>query len=316
MKMKKIFAGIVITFLVLVIAVGIIFTRKLQYYPPLTMNAVANDAKRMAIYGLEDQTTPEDFGFTNYENVTYYTSHDMKLKGWYITAPKKTLKCYCLYHGRSANRMKGLAYLRLIKDLNLDKTFNIFIPDLRNSGESSEAVTTLGYYVADDIYNSLHYLKEEKGNNRFILHGFSMGALGITIALKRYEQELKNMDISHVILDSPVSNARKVMRYEVMQRMGLPGIVAFIGITALDTKLGFSLDSMKLSETLKDTDIHTLIMSARDDDKVPNEFLEPETSELSGSVVKVLHFDSGNHSRLYLQEKGKYTRSVGSFIKK
>jgi len=99
------------------------------------------------------------------------------------------------------------------------------------------------------------------------------------------------MNISHVILDSPVSNARKVMRYEVMQRMGLPGIVAFIGITALDTKLGFSLDSMKLSETLKDTDIPTLIMSARDDDKVPNEFLEPETSVLPKSVVKVLHFD-------------------------
>ncbi len=252
--------------------------------------------------------------FTGYESVTYYQSPDLTLKGWYIRAPGTSSKCYCIYHGRSANRMKGLAYLRLIKDLNLDKTHNIFIPDLRNSGQSSEAVTALGYYVADDIYNSLRYLKEEKGNTGFILHGFSMGARGITIAMKRYEEELKNMDIRYVILDSPVSNAPRAIRYEVTRRMGLPGFVACIGTTALDMKLGFALNSMKLSETLKNTDTPTLIMSARDDDKVPNEFLKDETPGLPDTVVKVVYFDTGNHSRLYLLERQKYTMSVSGFI--
>ena len=314
MNLKRILIGTVIVIIILVTAVGIIFTRKLQYYPPLTLDAVAGDAEQMAVYGLDGQTTPADMGFPGYENVTYFQSPDLTLKGWYIRAPRETSKCYCIYHGRSANRMKGLAYLRLVKDLDLDKTHNIFIPDLRNSGQSSGAVTALGYYVADDIYNSLRFLKEEKGNTGFILHGFSMGALGITIAMKRYEEELKNVDVRYLLLDSPVSNARKVMSYEVTQRMGLPGFVAFIGTTALDMKLGFALNSMKLSETLKNTDTPTLIMWAADDDKVPGEFLEEETSGLPASLVKVVHFDTGNHSRLYLLKKQKYTETVGRFI--
>jgi len=301
--------------LAVVLSIGIYFTHKIQNYPSLTLDKVYNDIKQMSIYGLKkNQRTPGDFGFNNYKNVIYFNNNKMTLKGWYIEAPVKSSKCYVIYHGRSSNRLKTLTYLRLLKELKIDKTYNIFLPDLRNSGESSKAITAMGYYVADDIYNSLQFLKNKKNNSEFILHGFSMGALGITLALQRYEKELKNLSIKKLILDSPVSNVKELIKYEVTRRMVYPSFLAVIGSNALNMKLGFSLNSMRLSHTLKNTKISTIIVSAENDPKAPQRFLNIETFNLPKSHVKFVSFKTGNHGRLFLKEEKKYSETISSFI--
>ena len=70
---------------------------------------------------------------------------------------------------RGVNRLCSLQYLQLLKDANLDKDYNIFIPDFRNSGASDEARTKLGYNFAQDILHTMEMLKDKYGLNNFTL---------------------------------------------------------------------------------------------------------------------------------------------------
>jgi pimeloyl-ACP methyl ester carboxylesterase len=294
--------------------VAVFISQKIMYYPRLTLDAVYADAAQMAVYGLRHEKTPADFNFARFETVTYHAENDTALKGWYIPALKKTNACYIIIHGRSSNRLKGLALLPVLRAAGIDGTHNIFMPDLRNSGESSPAVTAMGHYAADDIYRAVRYLHAAKGTTSFALHGFSMGAMGIAIALDRYADGLKAMAITHVILDSPVADAKKSLDFELTRRMGVPSPVAAAGICALDARIGFNLKRMKFTHTLKNTAMPVLIMTAEDDDKVPPRIAEEEVLNLKKDTIRIALFKTGDHARLHLKEPGRYKAELKSFL--
>lgn len=66
-------------------------------------------------------------------------------------------------HGRGTNRLAVLQCLELVKDLNLDKEYSVFLPDLRNSGRADEAKTFMGYGFGQDILHTMEMLKERYG---------------------------------------------------------------------------------------------------------------------------------------------------------
>ena len=109
------------------------------------------------------------------------------------------------------NRLAAMQYLQIFKDTSLDKEYNFFIPDLRNSGKSDISKTKMGYCFGQDIYNTMLMLNEKFGKNNFVLYGFSQGGMGSAIAAKIFNNGLrkKGIKVDKMILDSSIANIRK-----------------------------------------------------------------------------------------------------------
>lgn len=320
--MKKIFIGIVVMVCIAIAAaavVGYIAMRGIMHYPRLTLEKVYGDAEQRAIYGIGNARTPKDYGF-EFQELAYHSSGGIKLSGWYV-APKNTAsdKCYVLVHGRSSNRLKSLKYLELISALGLQREYAVFLPDLRNSGNSDEAPTAMGYYFAEDIFHTLQHLNETKGRKQFVLHGFSMGAMGISCLVMR--QNLMNplkargIRIEHIILDSPVANVRRNLFTDITENKKLPSVLAHLGLFAFNLKIGGELDKMALGKIYAHTEMHVLVLAAKDDIKTPLSILEDELKMVEQSRVKYVIFEKGNHARLFNEMPKQYIRAVGEFLK-
>ena len=67
-----------------------------------------------------------------------------------------------------------MKYLALVDSLELDSAYNIFIPDLRNSGKSAPSKTYMGYKFGEDVTASLLMLQQKLGQDTIILYGFSV----------------------------------------------------------------------------------------------------------------------------------------------
>lgn len=65
---------------------------------------------------------------------------------------------------------------------------NVVMFDMRNSGESQKALTTIGYNRAYDLLGAYDYiLNKNDVNNDVVLHGFSMGAVATILAAEKTE---------------------------------------------------------------------------------------------------------------------------------
>ncbi len=317
-KIILLLSFIAVLLIVSAAGVGYMVMRGIMNFPRLTLEQVYENKVQRDVYGIGEAHTPVDYGFA-FQEISYPSSGGITLYGWYVR-PKnaKSDQCYLLFHGRSSNRLKSLKYLELISALGLHQDYAVFMPDLRNSGRSDLAPTAMGFYFAEDIFHTMLYLNASHGRRRFILHGFSMGAMGISclIARKGVMDTLhqRGIVIESIILDSPVANVRRNVFADITKGRGLPSVVAYIGLAALDMKLGGFLDNMALGNIYAGTSLPVLIMSAKDDTKTPIEFLEKEYEKLKGSGVRLVVFEKGNHARLFNEERDKYVYTMRKFF--
>ncbi|MDA0194329.1 MAG: hypothetical protein O2887_04580 [Bacteroidetes bacterium] len=197
-------------------------------FEPYSFERVFDDDTMKVNYGIYEMRDPGDYGFS-YEDISYYSYPDsIQLSGWFVPTNSKVHDCIVLIHGRTSNRLKTMKYLELFRNGGLDTLYNIFIPDLRNSGKSQNAVTSMGYEFAEDISSSLLWLNKNKKQDSFILYSFSMGSMAVAVMLNRDDltDQLRNneISISKIILDSPLSNVEKTLRLG-SARLGLPDII-------------------------------------------------------------------------------------------
>jgi len=109
------------------------FINQIEKYPRITLEEVYNSKKLRMKYNIEDKVNPMDYGY-NYKEIPY-KSGKIQLYGWFIEN-KDAEKTMIISHGRGVNRLAAMQYLQIFKDTSLDKEYNFFIPDLRNSGKS------------------------------------------------------------------------------------------------------------------------------------------------------------------------------------
>ncbi len=120
--------------------------------------------------------------------------------------------------------------------------------------------------------------------------------------------------IESIIPDSPVANVRRNVYADITKGRGLPSLVAYIGVAALNMKLGGFLDNMAPGNISAGTSLPVLIMSAKDDTKTPIEFLEKEYEKLKGSGMRLVVFEKGNHARLFNEERDRYVDTMRKFF--
>jgi len=214
--MKKIFIRLIVVLAILVLSVFVFVIPKtvsmVTDYPRFTHDDVFDNPELLAHFDINEARDPGDYGFENFTEVNYETLYDgLNLNGWYIPSSKAGIeKTLMINHGRTSNRLKTMKYLEIIKDYGLDSLYNIFMPDLRNSGKSDEAKTGMGYEFAEDITGTMKMLQSKFNQNDFVLWGFSMGAMGSITSINRPDLKKKlienGIQINKLILASPLAN--------------------------------------------------------------------------------------------------------------
>lgn len=136
------------------------------------------------------------------------------LKGWLFQA-RNSDRAVILVHSYGGNRLQfGIKTVDLIKEF-LNKSYNVFIFDQRNSGESGGKDTTFGYNEKEDVLAAINYMNSQ-GSSHVTLMGFSTGAAASILAAA----ESKSVDA--VIADSPYADLHKYLSQNLNKWTHLP----------------------------------------------------------------------------------------------
>jgi pimeloyl-ACP methyl ester carboxylesterase len=310
----------VLTLLVMIAAylfVPGLILKTITDYEPYTFEKILENPWLVSQYGIGSTKSPEDYNYAS-EEVSFQSLDGIRLDGWFVRAKKSTNRSIVLVHGRTSNRLKTMKYLALVDSLQLDTLYNVFIPDLRNSGRSDVSSTFMGYKFAEDVAASMMHLNHRYDQDSFILYGFSMGAMAICNTLNRSELKALTQDKVHVekiIFDSPLVNVKETIRTQVA---AVPVASYFFDrafqlySSAID---GFG-ESMKIS-SLYDERIPTLILQSKDDSTTTFDILEYELKGLPVTDnLRVVFFEGPGHVKIFQDERtrAKYIKEVGNFL--
>lgn len=290
---------------------------KIIKYPKKTIDQSIKDVMKSKNRLISGKYSPIVFDMKYFE-VNYTSIDGVNLYGWYIKRTENPEKTIVLVHGRGNNRIFCLKFLQIFYDIDKEQKYNIFIPDLRNSGKSDEAITAFGYFFAKDVYSTLKMLNKRYNLDKFVLYGFSQGAMGIAICTKLYEDKLKenNIIIDKIILDSPVSNIKRIIAYHArVFDFILPKILLIPSFISLNKLVDKNLSKLCLSELLGV--VPTLIIQSQKDRVTPFCIIKKEYEKLSDKGKEITRFKAfrkGQHVRIYLEYKEEYTQTINKFL--
>lgn len=142
-------------------------------------------------------TTPDKLGL-KYENISFKTSDNLLIKGWFIPAKKKQNKTIIVTHGYPFDKNNILSGTYF-----LTEKFNILLFDFRSFGESEGSYTTFGYNEKRDFLAAVDWLKKNKKNTKIGAMGFSLGAAVILMA--------NSDDVKAIVADSSYANIDKMI---------------------------------------------------------------------------------------------------------
>ena len=287
-------------------------------FEPYTFQRVLEDSLLRVRYGIVNQKSPRDYGFKNVEEVSFNSSLDnLELSGWYVNSAPESKTTVLIIHGRTSNRLKTMKFLQIFKETGLDSMYNFFIPDMRNSGKSTPASTYMGYKFAEDIHGSLSFLKE-KGQNKFVIYAFSMGAMATCTMIDREDLPKAKGSVLKLILDSPLSNAKKTVQKSA-EEMGLPNFMFENAYEEFSEEMNGYSERMAIGTQLKGVNIPILIIQSNDDVKTPTA-LTKEQLEILGDKpnIESWFMDGPEHVRIYTEDKFReeYTKRVEDFMRR
>lgn len=293
---------------------------KIRNFPKKTLESSLKEVMKSKNRIISGKYSPIVFGM-KYEEIEYKSIDGLNLYGWLIKRSENA-DTIILIHGRNNNRIFCVKFLQLILYVDSDKKYNIFIPDLRNSGKSDTAKTGFGYFFAKDIYSTMKMLKDKFNLNNFILYGFSQGGLGSAASLYFFKKEIieNNIIVNKLILDSPISNAKEIILYNAkIFGFNIPKFFLIPAFIEFNNFIDGNLSKLKLSSLLGE--VPTLILQSKKDIVTPYDIIKKEYNNLieredydTISPVRFKVFRKGQHVRIYLEYKQEYTETIRKFL--
>jgi len=325
--MKKILRIASLITLLIVVAIYLFVPQYMvgliENYSPYSHEMVFSDSSMCQKFGIAGNKGPSDYGAQDYEEYQFYSIYDStKLNGWYIKSKNGSNSTIVMVHGRTSNRLKTMKYLELFRTTGLDTLYNIFIPDLRNSGKSAPSKTYMGYKFAEDVVSSLLFLQKGPSQEHFILYGFSMGAMASFTSLGRSDLSAiikhEGLSIDKLVMDSPLVNVQETLRLN-SNEMGMPNIIFNRAYHLFSKDINNYADSLSMSAQLKGyPDVPLLLLQSKDDETTPYQIFMKEYGQLKQSSNIELHtFEGVGHVRIYQEPRYKegYTKIVNDFIR-
>jgi len=235
------------------------------------------------------------------------------LKGWLFQA-KKSDRAVILAHSYGGNRLQfGMETLDLIKEF-LNRGYNVFTFDMRNSGESGGKTSTFGYGEKEDIKAAINYLNSQ-GMKRITLMGFSTGASASILAAA------ESASVDAVIADSPYADLKSYFINNLDQWTGLPAFPFNRTITAGLESTGVidMAETSPVSSIKADKPPHLLLIHSKGDELIPvtgSIELFQKYSALNPSGVEFWQLEGNGHADGFMKHKSEYLGKVFAFLGK
>lgn len=234
------------------------------------------------------------------------------LKGWFFQT-KSSDRTVVLAHSYGKNRLEfGEKSINMIKSF-LDKGYNVFTFDFRNSGQSEGKYTTLGYYEKDDLKAAAEYVKQQ-GSKHVFLMGFSTGAAASILAAGEEKVEA-------VIADSPYSNLEDYLKRDLNRWVGLPAFPFNNTILyAMEIMSGIDTDNADTEKSLENLPpCRLLFIHGKGDNIIPVENsrkLDSRYAETAPGLSEMWETDDTGNATSYLKYPQEYMNKVFAFLEK
>ncbi len=248
-----------------------------------------------------------------FEKVSFVTSDQLELKGWFVEALNKKNDCaISLVHGRGSDRRTFLKHLKYIRKTNCALLFF----DLLNHGESPSYGygTSLGYFESRDAIASVDFLKTQKHFKKIHLLGTSLGGAASIIAAAQDSR------IDSIIVENTFSSPLQVLKdfggpsvkkLDFLQRADF-----FLEILLHFSEFRLGIKSFLNNEELvgKISPRPTLFVHSKEDTEIPYAHTL-RLFEAAKEPKRLLLTEKGNHSAVYNTNPDEYEKEVLDFLK-
>ncbi|MBS1653814.1 MAG: alpha/beta hydrolase, partial [Bacteroidetes bacterium] len=186
--------------------------------------------------------------------------------------------------------------------------YNVFMIDLRAHGSSEGRVTTIGYKESEEVKLAYNFVKE-KGEQKIILFGISMGAVILPKAIVDY-----HIQPAGIIMEMPFASLQDHLEARA-RVLGFPDQpFAFLVTLWIGIERGFNSFSYKTSRYTSQMDTPVLLQWGAKDDYV----LKHETDEIfeniSSPEKKLSIFPDAGHESLLQNDADKWQQDVTGFL--
>lgn len=240
----------------------------------------------------------------NFENVSFRTSDNLLIKGWY-SKYSDTSKTIILLHGYKANRLEMIPRCELFRKAG----YNILLYDARGCGESEGDLISFGYYESRDLLTAVRFLNV-KGDSEIALYGFSQGGATILLAA----DSLK--DIKCMIAEGTFDKLENAIDNRFENTLHIPGkFGAWIMILFAENKLGVGIDEIEPVKKVSKIKFPILIIGGENDDRT----LKENTLTLYDSAKNPKELwlvKNSGHADIYSNNPEIYRSRVLDFLNK
>lgn len=193
-------------------------------------------------------------------------------------APQKGHRWVVLVHGYGCDQR----FIWNIAAEYLRHGYNVLTPDLRASGESDGVYLTMGVLESRDIARWADKIAEEDPQAHIVLHGISMGAATVMLALA---QPLAPQVVA-VVEDCGYSSTRKILAAEEKKIFGLPEYpLLTLEEIVCRARAGFSLEEAEPLIAVQHSQMPMMFIHGDEDQLVPYSMMQ-DLYEASASVDK------------------------------
>lgn len=238
-----------------------------------------------------------DTTLCDYETVSFSPrGEDFNLEGWFLKPKKKAIYTLIFVHGIATNRISNKHTLNIAYNF-LEKNFNVLMFDLRTQGNSEGNFASASYFEKFDVLGAFDFLTNEKKipSEDIGLLGFSMG--GATALLASSIEP----NISALAIDSPFSDARKLIAQETAKATGVPYFFAklFVPMVRLlaEEFYNIDIDEMVPEEAVKKINFPIYLIHGDAD------------TRLSHTNSRRIHKNAHKESELFIVPNGGHTES-------
>ena len=233
------------------------------------------------------------------------------LQGW-LFQTKNSDRTVIIAHSYRKNRLEfGIQTIDMIKFF-MNKGYNVFTFDFRNSGKSGGEVSTLGYYEKDDLLAAISYIKQQ-GSKHIVLLGFSTGASTSILAAA------ESTDVDAVIADSPYSDLGSYLDGSFNKKTHLPAFL-FNKTVLISMEILGGIDTANASpmNSLKElSPAWLLLIHGQGDTEIPvdnSRRLYTAYSKLNPGKVELWETDAVGSIGSYTAYPEKYFERLSSFL--
>ena len=268
-----------------------------------------------------------------YSATSFVSADDQtQLSGWFFKTDDP-ISTIIVVHDTQSNRLPfNVSMVQMIEDF-LNMHFNVFLFDLRNSGESSGAICGYGYLEWMDVLGAIKHVKKISVTTDVILYGIGSGCSACLLAMDKlppssdtevlegYSQRIQDLGfdatyISGIILDSPAKNSDDYIIPFVEKKSKFAFITKYFVPYAIRISSGES-GSVNLATEISRLPIPVCILYGGRDTFVGSEKIGQiveERKRLNPNTTKAMMISGAGYCESYMIDPEGYRATLKEFL--